>query len=281
MVHTIPLWRRHAGFVHGYTTRALGNLSYRTASRTAATERRVQLAGELGIDPSRLFSIPLHHTNRVAVLRNESFLARLDNRGYLTADPEEIVDWPHVTPELYTEIPRDREYIDGVVFNVPEVYSLVITADCAAVAFFDPKRRVCGNAHIGLVGAINQLAVAMVAAMVEGFGSDPRDIEAVIFPSIRQCHYDTSNSRTWQRIKAGVFAAYGEQNPFYSSGYFDLPGFIRRQLIDAGVDAERICDTGLCTVCRSDTFFSHVGAGNAEAQAVEGRFGAVVGMRRL
>ncbi len=275
------MWERHPSLVHGYTARELGNLSYRTASRAEATERRVRLAGTLGVEPSRLFSIPLRHTNRVAVLRDESFLSRLDDRGYLAAEPGEIIEWPNLTPELYAEIPKDREYIDGVVFNVAGVYSLVITADCAAVAFFDPRLGICGNAHIGLVGAINQLAKAMVAAMVESFGSDPTDMEAVIFPSIRQCHYDTSNSRTWQRIRANVFAAYGERSPFYSSGHFDLPGFIRQQLLEAGMCDGKVIDTGICTVCEFDRFFSHVGAGNAEAQAVEGRFGAIIGMRPM
>lgn len=279
IVTRVDAWRKHPELVQGYTDRLLGNLSYRSAARKDAYARRLRLAEELDIDPKRMFSIPLGHTNRVAILQDASFLDRLDGRGYLLADPAEIIDWPELTAEEYVDMPKESGYVDGVVFDVPDVYSLVITADCAAVGFYDPVRRVCGNAHAGLLGAVNQLPQAMVAAMVGGFGCRPTDIEAVIFPCIRQCHYDTSNSRTWLRIKEDVFAAYGEESPFYASGFFDLPGFIRLQLIESGLPENHIHDTGICTVCNYDAFYSHVGAGSAEAQAVEGRFGAVVGVR--
>lgn len=277
----LPFWERHAGLIHGYTSRGMGNLSYRTAGKAEAEAGRERLSRELGIDAERMFSVPLGHSNKVAVLRDDTFLRRRDGKGYLRPEVQEIIGWPELTPQIYAEQLKDREHVDGVVFSAPEVYSLIITADCAAVAFFDPVRQVCGNSHIGLVGAVNQLPRAMVAALVESFGSDPSDIEAVIFPCIRQCHYDTSNSRTWQRIKEDVFGAYGRENSFYVSGYFDLPGFIRWQLVEAGVSEKKICDTGLCTVCHADSFFSHVGAGSAEAQAVEGRFGAVIGRTHI
>lgn len=277
---TIPLWEGREGLVHGCTMREVGNLSYRSAGKDEAGAGRVRLAEGLGIDPGRMFSIPLRHTNRVVVLRDDSFLRRLDARGYLRANPEEIIGWPVLAPEPYADMPTDKEYVDGVVFGATDVYSLIITADCAAVAFYDPVREVCGNAHVGLVGAINQLAKAMPAVMGESFGCRARDIEAVIFPCIRACHYNTANSMTWQKIKGRVREEYGADNPLYASGYFDLPGFIRGQLLEAGLRAEHIVDSGICTVCRKDKFFSHVGAGTAEAQEREGRFGAVVGMRR-
>ncbi len=278
-VISIDAWRRHKNLVQGYTTRALGNLSYRSGEHEEADIRRQQMAHELKIEESRMFSIPLGHTNRVAVLKDDSFLSRLDERGYYEPSPDETVDPPDLTPEVYDRMPKDRNYVDGVVFNVPEVYSLIITADCAAVGFYDPVTGVCGNAHVGLLGVVNQLPRAMVEVMTDEFGCEPATVEATIFPCIRKCHYDTSRSMTWQNIKEDMFAAYGEGNPLYMSGYFDLPGFIRLELLEAGVPEGNIFDSGLCTVCHSDQFYSHVGAGTSEAQAVEGRFGAVVGVR--
>ncbi|GEM_PF-3289403 len=279
LVTIVEWWRRHPRLVQGYTSRRLGNLSYRTAPAAEAAERRVRLAAELGIDPGRMFSIPLGHTNRVVVLRDDSFLARRDRRGYVEPEADEILAWPVLTPEAYAAMPHDREYADGVVFAAANVYALVITADCAAVGFYDPVRQAAGNAHVGLLGAVNELPKGMVAALVESFGSRPADIEAVIFPCIRPCHYATANSQTWLRIRERVHAAFGEDNPLFASGYFDLPGMVRSQLRASGLLEEHIFDVGLCTVCNADTLFSHVAAGSAEAQAREGRFGAVMGFR--
>jgi copper oxidase (laccase) domain-containing protein len=121
--------------------------------------------------------------------------------------------------------------------------------------------------------------MAMVHAMQSSFRCNPADIEVVIFPCIRKCHYDTSQSRTWLNIQKDVFRVYGEENAFFADGHCDLPGLIAWQLRESGIPEGNIHDVGLCTVCHRDRFFSHVGAGNADAQAVEGRFGAVVGMR--
>ena len=37
----------------------------------------------------------------------------------------------------------------------------------------------------------------------------------------------------------------------------DLPEACRRQLLDAGMDAEKIFADGPCTACETDRFFSH------------------------
>ena len=305
-VQPVQPWLKHRSLVHAYTTRTLGNLSYRSGTREEADAGRAVIARELGIERHVMFSIPLGHTNKVAVLRSGqrkgagekaapaegavdggggeegkagSLSGRLDERRYLEPTKGETREWGELTPEAYARMPHDRNYVDGVVFDRPGIYSLIITADCAAVGLYDPKTGACGNAHVGLLGAVNQLPQAMVAALEEEFGCEPENIEAVMFPAIRQCHYDLSRSMTWQTVREDVFAAYGEGNPFYMSGFFDLPGFIRLQLMERGVPEDQIFDTGLCTVCHYDKFFSHVGAESAEAQAIEGRFGAVVGRR--
>jgi copper oxidase (laccase) domain-containing protein len=269
--------RRVPDLVHGYTTRSLGDLSFRTSGE-AAGERRRTLASALDIDPMRMFSIPLGHTNRVVVLENPDFLSGINRHGYLSAEKVRVTDHPTVTDNLPDPEHSDR-YADGVVWQFPDVFSLIITADCAAVAFYDPVTGACGNSHVGLLGAVNRLPEAMLTALQTNFDSDPADIEVVIYPCIRKCHYDITRSRTWQLIKQDVFAAYGADNAFFADNHFDLPGFVTHQLMEAGVRKSHVHDTWLCTVCHYDKFFSHVGATTPDAQAREGRFGAVIGVR--
>lgn len=270
--------KKYPRLVLAYTTRTLGNLSFRTSPRGAGKSRE-HLAKELGISPGSMFSIPLGHTNRIAVFEDRSRLEQLDDRGYLPVEGLPVDEFPLVTDRLPDPDNRER-YADGMIWREPDIYSLVITADCAAVGFYDPMTGACGNSHVGLLGAVNRLPEAMVASMVRHFGCRPSDVEVVIFPCIRKCHYDVSKSRTWQTIKRDTFDAYGEGNELYADGYFDLPGFIMWQLIASGIREDHVHDTGLCTVCRYGTFFSHVGAWLPGAQAKEGRFGAILGVRK-
>jgi hypothetical protein len=236
------------------------------------------MAEELRIDERSMFSIPLGHTNRVAVLEDRSVLDRMDARGYIPVETVAVDEFPVVTNRI-PDPDNINRYADGVIWRQPGLYSLVITADCAAVGYYDPVTGACGNSHVGLLGAVNRLPQGMVWAMSRHFGCRPSDIEVVIFPCIRKCHYDVSNSMTWQSIKREVFAAYGNDNELYADGHFDLPGMITEQLAEAGISGDHIYDTGFCTVCRYDAFYSHVGAGSREAQSVEGRFGTVIGLR--
>ena len=277
IVIPIDSLRRFPDLVHGYTTRSLGDLSFRTSSEDASERRRI-LASALDIDPRRMFSIPLGHTSRVAVLERPDFLSLLNTHGYLSAERMRVTDFPTITDKLPDPDQMDR-YADGVVWQFPDVFSLVITADCAAVAFYDPVTGACGNSHVGLLGAAHRPPEAIVTALRTNFHPDPPDIEVVIYPCIRKCHYDVTRSRTWQLVKQDVFAAYGADNTFYADNHFDLPGFITDQLMEAGIQESHIHDTWLCTVCHYDKLFSHVGAATPDAQAREGRFGAVIGMR--
>lgn len=264
--------------VHGFTTRALGNLSYRSGTRENVTARRRELARDFDFDPEHLFTVPLTHSSRVAIVRDNSFLSEINGFGtYIPRQHEDVFHDPSITP-VYT----DEEIaagIDGVIFNISGILALIITADCAAVGLHDPVTKSCGLAHVGLLGAVNRLPVQMVLALAETFGSRPEDIEVIIFPAIRACHYDLSRSGMWQKIGAEVLAAYGTDSPFFASDHFDLPGFIADQLQSAGIPAPNIMDTGFCTVCDHDRFYSNVAARTPEAKAREGRFGAVLGRK--
>jgi len=268
-----PDWSHRTGLVSGYTTRALGNLSYKSGVEAEVTARRDKLAHGIGIDRRCLFSPPLTHSNR---LRDRDFLQRLNGFGTLPADVE-----VYVPPEDLAVVldPEWQAGIDGVVLNAAGVFPLVITADCTAVGFYDRTTGALGLAHIGLIAAVNRLAVAMVQAMEMSFGARVSDIEVVIYPAIRACHYDLSQSGVWQRIGPAAREQYGLDNRHYASGFFDLPGFIVAQLGECGIPAGAIHDSGLCTVCCHDRFFSHVAAGSDKNKTREGRFGAVIGRR--
>ena len=69
--------------------------------------------------------------------------------------------------------PRDRESIDGLCTDDPEVTLVIYCADCVPLYFVDPEHHAIGLAHAGWRGTVMGMARAMVERMKEEFGTDP------------------------------------------------------------------------------------------------------------
>ena len=130
------------------------------------------------------------------------------------------------------------------------------------------------------------------------FGTLPGDVKAAIGPGIHGCCYEVGTEVRDQfasqlAYAAELFRETKDSDPirrkypllFLSArppGHSDLPKKIfldlvqanRHQLIDAGVPAENISASPLCTSCRTDLLFSH-----RKEQGVTGRMIAVAGIR--
>jgi YfiH family protein len=166
---------------------------------------------------------------------------------------------------------------DGLVTNVPGVLLGVGTADCVPVLVVDQGRRAVGAFHAGWRGTVARIVEQGIEAMRREYGSRAEDLEAAVGPSIGACCYAVGDE-VREKFAAGF--EYGEEL-FRTDGgqmYVDLWEANRRQLLDAGVGAERIAVVGECTACARDAagkrrYFSH----RAE-RGVAGRMLNVVGI---
>ena len=275
-IERIQHWIGHQELIHGFTTKKLGNLSFRTESREKVKSRRMKFAAKLGFDWNDVLLPPLTHSNNVLLVDNLATLVTDENRIYKSGGTA-ITTTARV--DTVYDNPEWQAGIDGVIVTVPNLFPALLTADCAGVAFYHPSSGVYGIAHIGVIGAINQLPKKMVYTLEEFCGCNPRELEVVLYPSIRSCHYDLSRSGAWGVIGNNVKAYYGENNPYYANGFFDLQGFTRWQLFDCGIEDENIFDTGLCTVCHYKDFYSNLKAGTPTKKKREGRFASIIGRR--
>ena len=130
----------------------------------------------------------------------------------------------------------------------------VTAADCGPILFADPKARVIGAAHAGWKGALTGVLESTVNAM-EKLGAERADIVAAIGPLIRQPSYEVGDEFVERFVEADA------ENSLYflpaareSHAMFDLAGFIRTRLEDAGVLV--IDDTGIDTYS-DERFFSY------------------------
>jgi hypothetical protein len=154
---------------------------------------------------------------------------------------------------------------DALVSALARKALVVQVADCQPILFYDPRRRVVANTHCGWRGSLAGVAVRTVRVMAERFGSDPRDLLAGIGPSLGPCCAEFVNFR--REIPPALWSYRRGSN------HFDFWAITRDQLIGAGLAADRIETSGICTRCNTERFFSYRG------EKTTGRFPAAIALR--
>lgn len=157
--------------------------------------------------------------------------------------------------------------VDAVVTNLPGVPLCGFYADCVVTILHDPVSRSIGVCHSGWRGTAKGILPKTVRVMGEQYGADPANIRAVIGPSIRSCCFETD----WD-VPEAMLEQMGEAVRSYlprrgDKWFPDLQGINQALLRQAGVT--QIVDSGLCTMCHADTFWSH--------RATQGRRGVQAG----
>lgn len=153
---------------------------------------------------------------------------------------------------------------DAVVVSAPGVAVGVLTADCMPVILADPVHKVAAAVHAGRKGAELNVAGKTVDLMARRFGADPLDVRAALGPCIRRCCYGVDEDT------ARVFESCCGAERLTTGGdwaYLDIAGAVWDGLRAAGLAAENIFDSGVCTSCENARFFSYRKDGN-----VTGRF---------
>ena len=150
---------------------------------------------------------------------------------------------------------RDYPECDALVTNTPGVTLMVFTADCTPLIFHDPVTGAVGAAHAGWRGTAQDIGGKTVAAMVEHFGCDVKNIRAAIGPNLGQCHFETDGD-----VPHALIGTFGrEALPYIQKidGKFhpDLKAVNALALRRRGVEHIEISDS--CTWCESDRFWSH------------------------
>lgn len=120
----------------------------------------------------------------------------------------------------------------------------VRTADCVPILLLDTGRRAVAAVHAGWRGTAAKIVAHAIDKMRADFNTAPAELYAAIGPSIRVCCYEVGPE------VAEHFGLSGRSN-------VDLPAANRQQMERAGVPSGHIFDSGLCTACDLQQFFSY------------------------
>lgn len=180
--------------------------------------------------------------------------------------------------------------IDGLVTNEKEVILCTSYADCVPLYFVDKKNKAIGHSHSGWRGTVGKMGAETLVKMKNEFGTDPRDVIAVIGPSICQECYEVSEDvylafsnfvscakiaerqgcslEEVQRMLEAVFVE--KANRKYQ---LDLWMANKLILMEAGIPETQISVSCVCTGCNKDLLFSH--------RATNGKRGNLCGFLEL
>lgn len=148
---------------------------------------------------------------------------------------------------------------DGYVTNIPGLPLAVFTADCTPLLMHEPEAGVVAAIHCGWRSTAADIEAEAVRQM-QVLGAKPEAIRAAIGPCIRSCCFQTGPEvpAAMEALLSEPLGALCVPDETEDGKYLlDLPGVVKRRLIQLGVRAENIDDLGVCTKCRPERFWSH------------------------
>ncbi|HKP46553.1 MAG TPA: peptidoglycan editing factor PgeF [Pyrinomonadaceae bacterium] len=155
-----------------------------------------------------------------------------------------------------TDAHGDTIYCDAIVSDVPGVLAGVKTADCVPILMGDPKSGAFAAVHAGWRGTVAKVAVKALERMAKDFGVASEEVVVAIGPAAGSCCYevgaDVINQFNQNFREAELFHPTRDGH-----ASVDLIKANRIQLTNAGICDQNIHAAPLCTMCRTNLFFSY------------------------
>jgi purine-nucleoside/S-methyl-5'-thioadenosine phosphorylase / adenosine deaminase len=187
------------------------------------------------------------------------FLAALGAEGWPLITAKQIHSATvHSVPNVLDNSRLEQPVCDALTSDVRGMLLAVQTADCLPILIADERTGAFAAVHAGWRGTLAGILARTAEWMQMSYDTRPADLHAAFGPAIGPCCFEIGPEVLEQFREKYVYA---EELIAKQSGdgkaHLDLSYANRRQLLDCGLEDERIYDCGLCTVCRNDLFFSY------------------------
>ena len=172
----------------------------------------------------------------------------------------------------------DDDHCDAVISRTENVLAVIKTADCVPILIGDPKTGAFAAVHAGWRGTLASVVPHALERMSALYETRARDVRVAIGPAAGVCCYEVGTE-----VIDAFKKHFPDSNKLFTptrEGHarVDLLKANRDQLVSLGVAADRIHTSPLCTMCRTDLFFSY-----RREKSVHGKVGrlmAVIGKGR-
>jgi len=155
------------------------------------------------------------------------------------------------------EVLGDDIYCDALVSRTPKILLAVKTADCVPILLGDAKTGAFAAVHAGWRGTSSSVVLNAIRQLQNEYGTLATDLRVAIGPAANSCCYEVGED---------VIKVFKERFPESDHLFtptrdgharIDLQAANRDQLISTGVSPDRIHLAPLCTMDRTDLFFSY------------------------
>lgn len=186
-------------------------------------------------------------------------------------DSEKIVK-PHQTHtdkiENVTNANQKFEEVDGVVTNQEGITLCTTSADCTALLFYDPVKKVIADVHSGWRGTLQKIGQKTVIKMIEEYNCQPEDIICCICPCIKTCHFEVEEDveklfydtfKYTNKIEKIIQKGRSIETSNVNVQKYQIDTTLINILLleEIGLKEENIIDSGICTVCNPKEFHSY------------------------
>ena len=170
-------------------------------------------------------------------------------------------------------------FCDVIVSNAEGVLAAVKTADCVPILLGDPVSGAFAAVHAGWRGTLAGAAVVGVERLAKEYDVRSENLRVAIGASAGPCCYEVGSEviEAFTKRFADGDKLFTVTRPGHAM--VDLIKANRDQLESAGVLPERIHTVPICTMCRTDLFFSYRKEKSLHGKV--GRLMAVVGRKNL
>ena len=169
----------------------------------------------------------------------------------------------------------DDDHCDAIIGKTENVLAVIKTADCVPILIGDSRTGAFAAVHAGWRGTLASVAAHALERMSALYGTRAQEVRVAIGPAAGACCYEVGSE-----VIDAFKKHFPESNELFTptrEGHarVDLLKANRDQLVSLGVAADRIHTSPLCTMCRTDLFFSY-----RREKSVHGKVGrlmAVIG----
>jgi len=147
--------------------------------------------------------------------------------------------------------------MDALGADVKGVILGVKTADCVPVLIGDPRTGAFAAIHAGWRGTVQSIVLIAIEKMRELYGSNPEDLIAAIGPAATCKNYEIGQDVIDEFAQNFPNSAHLFTPTKENHALIDLHTANKEQLLKIGVRARNISIAPLCTMERTDLFFSY------------------------
>ncbi len=210
------------GFRHAFTSRRTDSeIEDATPESEVALSKRGFL-DRFGVRPSQVIALQQSHSDRVLRCREAK---------------DSTLESPH------------RLSADGVLLEKPGRWAVVRAADCLPILLVAPRQRKACLLHAGWRGTCAHIVRAGADSLLLSTLADPSEILAAIGPGIRKCCYEVG-----EEVRDQFASDDHNVGRLFEGDHLDLIQANRADLIGLGI--HNIFDSGVCTSCCADRFYS-------------------------